>query len=111
MLMSRCERDTDGHEREQQQLPASSKAERTTVRHLDEVVQEADGPTAERDEQNRQGRHLVLANREERDCRDDEDEQPTHRRCSLLAAMRFRPLLADVLAELVLAQERNEARP
>ncbi len=39
------------------------------------------------------------------------DQQAAHRRRSLLDGVPFRPLLADVLAELVLAQEGDEARP
>src|SRR5205807_7040097 len=85
--------------------------ERALVRQLDEVVEEADRAAREGDEEHRQRGHLVLAHREERDRGGDEDEQPAHHRRPLLVDVVLGPLLADVLPELVPAQELDELRP
>ena len=95
---------------EQQQLPAARQTERALVRELDEVVEEADRAAAERDEEHGQPRQLVLREREERDRRRNEDEDAARRRRALLDDVPLGPLLADLLAELLSAEEVDEAR-
>src|SRR5438128_1786120 len=110
MLVARGEGDPDGDQGEEDELPATAQAERPAVRQLDEVVEEADRAAAERDEQDGEGRHLVLADGEKRDGGDDEDQQAAHRRRALLGAVMLRPLGTDVLAERVAAQKVDEPR-
>ncbi len=109
LLVAHGEHDPDRDQREQEHLPAAAQPERPAVGQLDEVVEEPDGSAPERDEEDRQRRDLVLRHREEGGRRNDEHEQPAHGRRPLLDLVRRGPLLADVLAELVPAQERDEA--
>ena len=110
MLVVGCEPDADGDQRQQDQLPPAAQAERPAVGQLDEVVEETDRAAAERDEQHRQRRHLVLRHREEGDRRDDEDQQPAHRRRPLLDLVSLGALFANVLPELVATEEVDELR-
>src|SRR5262249_5739996 len=64
-----------------------------------------------RDEDHRQAGQLVLREREERDRRREQDEDPAGGRRPLLRHVRSGPLLADLLAELLAPQELDEARP
>src|SRR5438552_17675446 len=77
---------------------------------LDEVVEEADRTAAERDEEHRQCGDLVLRDGEEGDRGDDQDQEATHRRRSLLDLVTLGPFCPDVLAELVAAEELDELR-
>ena len=104
------EADADGDQREQEHLPAAPKAERAAVRELDEVVEEPDRAAAERDEEHGQRRHLVLREGEERGGGDDEDQETAHRGRPLLHTMSLGAFFADVLSELVPAQELDELR-
>ena len=104
------ERDPDGDQREEDELPPRVEAERALVRQLDEVVEKADRAAGEGDEEHRQRRHLVLAHGEEGDRRRHEHEEAADCRRPLLLDMPLRPLLADVLAELVPPQELDELR-
>ena len=110
LLVFRCEADADRDQGEPEQLPAPAQPERAPVRELDEVVEEPDRAAAEGDEEDGERRNLVLRHREKRPGGDDEDQEAAHRRGSLLDAVSLRQLLADVLAELVLAQEGDELR-
>ena len=77
---------------------------------LREVVEEADRAARQRGAEDRQRRHRVVRDGEERDRRRRDDQQAAHRRRALLGRVVLRPLLADLLAELVPAQERDEPR-
>src|SRR6266536_311289 len=102
---------TGGDADKQQELPAPGEPERALVRELDEVVQEADGAAAEGDEEHRQPRDLVLREGDERDRRREQDEDAARGRCAPFDDVPCRPLLANLLAELLAAQELDEARP
>src|SRR5882724_2903719 len=80
------------------------------MRELDEVVEKADRPAAERDEEDGERRDLVLREGEKCTRGDDEDQEAAHRRRSLLDAVAFRSLFTNVLTELVPSQERDELR-
>src|SRR5215203_2434135 len=77
---------------------------------LDVVVQKADRPAAERDEEHGQGRNGVRAESEEGDAGGHQDQQAAQHRRALLEHVVLRPLLADVLAELIAPQELDELR-
>ena len=62
------------------------------------------------DEEDGERRQRVVAEREERDERREHDQEPAHRRRALLDDVVLRAFLADVLAELVAAQEGDELR-
>src|SRR5437588_1394112 len=104
------EPDADGDERQEQHLPPSPQTEGATMREFDEVVQKTDRAAAERHEEDGEGGNLVLRDGEECDRRDHEDQQTSHRRRALLDPMSLRSFLANVLPELVPAQERDELR-
>src|ERR1700693_3305881 len=78
------------------------------MRELDEVVQKTDRPARERCEQHGQPLQRVVADRQERDRRREQDHQAAHRRRALLGDVVLGPLLPDVLPELVLPQKRDE---
>ena len=99
------------HDREQGEFPPARETERPLVRELDEIVEEPDRPARERREQHGQRLQPVVADRQEADRRREEDEDATHRRRPLLDDVVLRPLLADVLPELVAAEEFDEAGP
>jgi hypothetical protein len=104
--------DADDHrdQDEQQHLPAAREPERAAMRQLDEVVEEADRAAGERREEHRQALQGEVGGREERNRRREQDHQPAHRRRARLRGVVFGQILTDVLPELVLAEERNEAR-
>src|SRR5215208_2744402 len=77
---------------------------------LDVVVQKADRPAAERDEEHGHGRNGVRAEGEESDAGGHQDQQTAQHGRALLDHVVLRPLLADVLAELVAPQELDELR-
>src|SRR5438128_8173648 len=110
MLVPRRERNADGDQSKEDELPAAPQAERAPVRELDEGVEETDRATAQRHVEHRERGKLVLRDGEERGGRDDEDEESAHRRRALLAAVPLGQLLPDLLPELVAAEERDEAR-
>ena len=80
------------------------------MRQLDEVVEEADRAARERREQHGQPLQREVRRRKERERRREQDHQPAHRRRARLRRVMLGQVLADVLPELVLAQERDEAR-
>src|SRR5581483_2247016 len=80
------------------------------VRELHEVVEEADRAAPERGEEHRQPLQRVARDREEADRRREQDQQAAHRRRAGLREVVLRAFFADVLAELVAPQERDEAR-
>ena len=80
------------------------------MRELDEVVEEADRAAGERREEHGQPLQRVVRDRQERDGRGEEDQQAAHRRRPLLGQVVLGAVLADVLAELVPAQELDELR-
>src|SRR5438105_3652201 len=110
MLVASRDADADRDRAEQEKLPAAVQPQRAFVRELDEVVEEADGAAAERDEEDRERRHGVAAEGEEADAGGDQDQEPAHRRRPLLGDVVLGTLLADVLAELLAPQERDELR-
>src|SRR5207248_6463577 len=61
--------------------------------------------------EDRQRRQRVIGERQEGDRRRDQDQKAPHRRGSLLGDVVAEPLLADVLADLIPPQERDEGRP
>ena len=67
-------------------------------------------PQASVGAEDRQRRQRVVGQRQERDRRGEQDQQPAHRRRALLGRVVLQALLADVLAELVPAQEGDERR-
>ena len=95
---------------EQQKLPAPGEPERALVRELDEVVQEADGAAAERDEEDGQPGDLEVGEREERDRSRQQDEDAARGRCSSLDDVPLGSVFADLLAELLPAEKVDEAR-
>src|SRR5947209_18724397 len=80
------------------------------MRELDEVVEEADRAAGERREQNGEPAQRVVRQRQEGDGRRKQDEQAAHRRRPLLRSVMLGAILANVRAELVAAQELDEAR-
>src|SRR5439155_599376 len=70
-----------------------------------------DGSARERGEEHGQRLEAEVADRQERDRRREEDQQPAHRRRPLFGDVVPRPLFADVLAELVAPEEVDEPRP
>src|SRR5581483_2228327 len=104
----RDDADDHGDADEEQHLPPPRQAERAAVRQLDEVVEEPDRAAGERREQHRQPLQREVRHRQERDCRSEEDHQPAHRRRPLLGQVMLGALLADVLPELVGAEEVDE---
>src|SRR5688500_15442689 len=93
---------------EPDELPATGEAERAPAGDLGPVVDEADRRAAERDEERGDGRHGPLGEEQERDRHRDHDQEAPHSRRPLLHDVALRSLLADLLAELVLAQEVDE---
>ena len=110
VLVLRGDPDAHGDRAEQDQLPAAVQAQRAAVRQLDEVVEEADRAAGERHEQDGQRRHGVAAEGEEPDRGREQDQQSAHRRRALLGDVVLGAFLADVLAELLAAQEADELR-
>ena len=108
--MVRGDADRDRDREQEQHLPARVQPERAAVAELEPVVEEADRAAGERRAEDRQRRQRVVARREERDRRREHDQQAAHRRRALLGRVVLRALLADVLAELVPAQEVDERR-
>ncbi len=107
----RHEADPGDHEREQQELPAPGEAERAPPRQLQVVVDEADRRARERRPGDGQSRPGVLGEDDEGKQRARQQADASHRGRALLGLMPRRPVLADVLAELVAAQERDEGGP
>ena len=108
--MPRDDRDDDRDTGEQHELPAAGETERPLVRELDEVVEESDRAAGERGEDDGQRLQPEVAHRQEGDRRRAENQQPAHRRRALLGHVVLRAFLADVLAELVLAEKLDEPR-
>ena len=77
---------------------------------LDVVVEKPDAAARKRRAEDRQRRQRVVGEREKRNRGGRDDQQPAHRRGALLGGMVLEPFLADVLAKLVPAQERDERR-
>src|SRR5262249_17833075 len=109
--VSRNDRDDHRDYGEEKELPAPGQAERSLVRQLDEVVQESDRTAGESGEEHGQGLESVVADRQEGDRRGEQDEEPAHRRRTLLGHVVLRPLLPDLLPELVAAEEVDEPWP
>src|SRR6266566_6604938 len=80
------------------------------MRQLGEIVEKADRAARERREEDRESAQRVVRDRQERNGRGEEDEEPAHRRRPLLAHVMLGSVLADVLAERVAAQELDEPR-
>ena len=80
------------------------------MRQLDEVVEEADGATRQSGEEHGQGLEPEVADRQKRDSRREQDQQPAHRGDALLREVVLRTLFPDLLAELVAAEELDEPR-
>src|SRR5205814_1429159 len=99
--------DRDQHEH----LPATAETERALVPELDEVIEEAHAAAGERSAENRQRGRREVRQRQEGDRGRGQDQKAAHRRRPLLRDVVLRTLGADVLAELVPAQERNEGWP
>ena len=102
--------DDDGDPGEQEQLPPSREAQRAAMAQLDVVVEEADRAAADGQEENGQRRQREPGEREEGQQRAEEDQQAAHHRRALLDDVPGRAFLADLLAELVPAQELDELR-
>ena len=111
MLMLRGEADRGGDAGEHQDLPAPAQPERPLVVQLHVVVEEADRAAGERRAEDRQRRQRVVGERQERERSPRSISRPPIVGVPCLADMVLRPLLADVLADLVPAQERDEGRP
>ena len=77
---------------------------------LREVVGEAEQRAGERDAEHADRARRELRQQQERHRDRGEDDDPAHRRRARLGVVLLRPVLADVLAELALAQERDELR-
>jgi hypothetical protein len=101
----------DGRREQEQHLPACVQPERAAVPELEPVVEEPDRTARVRGAEDRERRHGVDARGEERDRRREHDQEPAHRRRALLDRVVLRALLADLLAELVAAQEVDERGP
>ena len=83
-------------------------AERALVGDLRVVVGEADRRARHRHAEHGERLRAALGEDQERDRGHRQDQQPAHGRRALLDAVPRRPLLADVLAERAVAQERDE---
>jgi hypothetical protein len=101
----------DRNQNQQDHLPAPGQPKRAPAAQLHQVVGETDAGAGQHDEEHGQGLSRVLAQDEERDDRRRQEEHAAHHRRSLLDHVPRRPLLADVLADVVVAQEGDEARP
>ncbi len=110
LLMVRGEADGNGDQREQQHLPAPGQTQRPLVAQLDEVVEEADRAARKRRAEDRQPAQRVVAERQERYGRRHDDQEAAHRRRSLLDRVALGSFRANVLPELVPAQEGDEGR-
>ena len=104
------DRDDGGDHPEQEKLPAAGQPERAPVRQLRPVVHEPDRGTAERDEEGGKRRQRPLREEEERNRHGDHDQEPAHRGRALLGHVARGAFLANVLPELVPAQELDELR-
>src|SRR6185312_3772692 len=93
-----------------QQLRATAQAERAAPHDLRVVVGEADRRARDRRAEDADRLPVVVREDQERQRDGGEDDQAAHRRRSRLRVMALRPLLADVLPELALADERDELR-
>ena len=105
------EPDDDRDPGEQKQFPSALEAERATVAKLDEVVQEPDRAASDGHEQDGQRGERELRQRQEGQCRAEQDQQAAHHRRALLDDMTDGAFLADLRAQLVAAQELDELRP
>ena len=92
------------------ELRAPAQAERTPPHHLRVVVGEAQQRARDRDAEDADRAPVHFGQQQERDRDRGEDDDPAHRRRAGLGVVPLGPLLADVLAELALAQERDELR-
>ena len=95
---------------EEDELPPTLEPERAAMAKLDVVVEEADRATGDGQEENGQCRQREAREREEGKQCAEQDQQAAHHRCPLLDAVTGRAFLADLLAELVPAQELDELR-
>src|SRR5687768_1435301 len=78
---------------------------------LQVVVGEADRGAAERDEEHGEPFPCVLRECEKRDHGRADDQEPAHRRGSLLDDVRGRPFGADLLSEVARTEQLDELRP
>ena len=112
VLAMRHEPHAGDHEREQQELPAAREAERAPPRQLQVVVDEADRGARERRPGHRQPRPGVLGeDARTRAARTRAGRRRPSSACPAWTDVPRRPVLADVLAELVAAQEGDERGP
>ena len=100
--------DRDRHRDDQ--LPAPLQAERALLDQLHVVVGEAERGARERDADHADRARVEVGQQQERDRDRGEDDDPAHRRRARLRVVLLRALLADLLAELALAQELDELR-
>src|SRR5919197_949292 len=110
VLVARGKANADRDRAQQEQLPAAVQPERALVRQLDHVVEEPDRAAPERDEEHRERRHGVAAEREEADAGGEQNQEPAHRRRPLLGDVVFWPLLSDLLAVLLAPEVGDELR-
>src|SRR4051794_24767006 len=108
--MVRRQPDRGGDQGEREHLPAPTEAERPPVAQLRVVVGEPDRAAGERRAEDRQRGEREVAERQEGDRRREQDQDAAQCGRALLLAVPLRSLLADVLAELVPPQERDEGR-
>src|SRR2546423_2467146 len=90
------------------ELRPRPQAERAPAHELGVVVGKPEQRTADGGGENPHRAPVVVAEDQERDRHGDEDEHAAHRRRPRLLEVSFGALLADVLAELPLAQELDE---
>ena len=100
----------EGDHRLGDDLPPPRQPERALLGDLRPVVEEAEEGAGQGGAEHGEARRVVLAEDQERHGDREEDHQPAHGRSARLPRVALGPLLADVLAELALAQERDELR-
>ena len=92
------------------ELRARAQPQGAPLDDLREVVGEAQQRARERDAEHADRPRRERRQQQERHRDRGEDDDPAHRRRAGLGVVLLRPLLADVLAELARAQERDELR-
>ena len=78
---------------------------------LDEIVDEADPTAGDRRAEDRERRKRARSGRQKSEHSPEHDQNPPHRRGSLLHRVVLGPLLPDRLPERVAAQKVDEDRP
>ena len=100
----------DRDRQREDQLRPPAQPQRPPLDELRVVVGEPQQRARHRDAEDADRAPVEVGQQQERDRDRGEDDDPAHRRRARLGVMALGPVLADVLTELALAQERDELR-